>query len=166
MGLSVTTGYLVCSTDSLNQDISICLSKIFNLLFKKITYQNETYTKDNVLELAALLKKNESFSFLDLIVAFYNCTSESKNILTIELYDDIIFQDYRYCYKNNTDIKIADVAEHDGLNFMIYVSFCDDGYKTDISESVVFEVFEWKKKLVHDGRLSSDVVFCNVGYGY
>ena len=164
MGVITGIGYLVNPGEYEKTEY---LTSIFKLLFKKIVYQDTTYTYENVSELNNLFVKNHHFelsNFEYLYFVYENDDSEVKKLMTIELQDDIIHTKNGFYYKKNPDIKIADVGDVYDSSITIYVTSIMDGSFDIISENTVLDLFAWKRQLVKDNRLNNDVQFGQYGF--
>lgn len=129
------------------------VNSIFRLIFKKIIYKGVTYTKES-----DRTQIGTNLSFLtEMFDMQYNEYDIYRKDVYFELYDDIIYIDGEYCYKDSTNIKICN---YEFNNFMIYIEYVDNsGESRNVEEGLFDKVREWKQTLVQSNRIRKDVKF-------
>lgn len=173
MTYSVKTGYTVPD------------HKIFNLLFKQVTYRKNVYiyndSVNNYDKLMEDMYENEEYEkvFEDLrenTELFeenkYNCTNDDVFVF----HDDIIGIINKYSdnqetynilslhYRYNTNIKIIEnTYDYDRITIIclseVGEEVGEDKHYVYIDDQTIIDIMEWKKKLVDNGRLSSKTRF-------
>ncbi len=137
---SVTTGYVISESDG--------VEAFLNVVCKSITIDGKKYTKENFSE-------TELYEF--------ELTDIREHEISFELYDDIEMDRGMFYYKKDHNIKIGTPQ---CCACMIYL-FCvgDDmggGDNTYVPDTSILNLIEWKRQLVKEGRVDSDVKFGGV----